>query len=141
MREDGPSLYAFATDVERRLFRMLLGVSRVGPGMAIQVLSSCSPADFKRYILDEDADTLKSMVKGIGAKTARRLIAELQGPIEELPVAPAESIAGRAARDAVQALAALGESQAAAQKAVQEAVQELGPEASAEELVELALKS
>lgn len=139
VREDELSLYGFATQVERELFRMLLGVSQIGPMVAMRILSGCSPAQLKRYIMDEDIDALKSMVKGIGAKTARRLVAELHGPVQELAVEPWEGPAGQVARDAVAALVALGESRAAAEKAVKAAVKKLGADADSQSLVEEAL--
>ena len=91
VREDELTLYGFATEVERDLFRMLLGVSQIGPMVALRVLSSCTPAQFKRYILHEDVEALSSMIKGVGAKTARRLIIELQGPVRDLAVAAEET--------------------------------------------------
>ncbi len=139
VREDDLSLYGFATELERELFRMLLGVSRVGPVVALKVLGSCPADRFKRYILDEDAAALQAMAKGIGAKTARRLIAELQGPVKRLAVTPAEAEGGQAAADAVQALVALGEPRAAAERAVKAAVERLGRDADRQRLVEEAL--
>lgn len=138
VREDELSLYGFASEAERALFRMLLGVSRIGPMVALRVLSGCRPEDFKRYVLDGDADALQSLVKGIGAKTAKRLVLELQGPIEDLPVA-AEAPAAGVARDAVQALMALGESRSAAERAVRAAVEKLGGDADLQQIVEEAL--
>lgn len=138
-REDGLSLYGFATELERDLFRMLLGVSQIGPMVAMRILSSCPPARFKRYILDEDVDALKTMVKGIGPKSARRLIVELQGPVEALAVEPLEAPASQVVRDAIQALVALGESRIAAEKAVNAALKKLGPDADRQSLVEQAL--
>jgi Holliday junction DNA helicase RuvA len=140
VREDELCLFGFATDVERELFRMLLPVSRIGPAVALRVLSSCAPAQFKRYVLDGNADALKAAVKGIGAKTASRLIVELRERVEQLPVA-AESAGGQAARDAVQALVALGEPQAAAERAVRAALEKLGPDADRQTLVQEALGS
>ena len=138
VREDELCLFGFATDVERELFRMLLPVSRIGPAVALRVLSSCTPAQFKRYVLDGNANALKATVKGIGAKTAARLIVELRERIEQLPVA-AEDAGGQAARDAVQALVALGEPLAVAERAVRAAMARLGPDADRQELVEEAL--
>jgi Holliday junction DNA helicase RuvA len=138
VREDEMSLYGFASEAERALFRMLLGVSRIGPMVALRVLSGCRPEDFKRYVLDGDADALQSLVKGIGAKTAKRLVLELQGPIEDLAVA-AEAPAAGVARDAVQALMALGEPRAAAERAVRAAVEKLGIDADLQRIVEEAL--
>jgi Holliday junction DNA helicase RuvA len=139
VREDEMSLYGFASESERALFRMLLGVSRIGPMVALRVLSGCRPEDFKRYVLSGDADALQSLVKGIGTKTAKRLIVELQGPIEDLPVAAEAAAGGSTARDAVQALVALGESRAAAERAVRAAVEKLGAEADLQQIVEEAL--
>jgi Holliday junction DNA helicase RuvA len=139
VREDELSLYGFATALERELFTMLLGVSGVGPMMALRVLSSCSPAEFKRHVIEEDADALKAIVKGIGTKTARRLIAELQGAVKGLAVRAAEAPSARAVQDAVQALVALGESRAAAERAVKAALEKLGPETEPQRLVEEAL--
>lgn len=139
LREDEVSLYGFATGPERELFRMLLGVSRVGPMVALRVLGGCSVEQFKRYVLDEDADSIRSLVKGIGTKTARRLVVELKEPIEGLPVAAAQSETARAFRDAVLALVALGEPRAAAEQAVKAAADKLGPMADSQSLVEEAL--
>jgi Holliday junction DNA helicase RuvA len=139
VREDELSLFGFASEPERVLFRMLLGVSRIGPMVALRVLSGCRPEDFKRYVLEGDADALQSLVKGIGAKTARRLIVELQGPIEDLAVAAEALAGGGTARDAVQALVALGESRAAAERAVRAALDKLGGDADLQQIVEEAL--
>jgi len=139
VREEEMSLYGFATALERELFRMLLGVSRIGPARALKVLSGCPPAQFKRYILDGDADALKAVVKGVGTKTARRLITELQEPVKRLAVAAAEAPAGQAVLDAVQALVALGESRAAAERAIRAAVAKLGPDADRQALLQAAL--
>ena len=141
VREDELCLYGFAAAAERELFRMLLPVSRIGPAVALRVLSSCSPAQFKRYVLDGDADALRATVKGIGPKTAARLIMELRERVEQLTVAAEVSPAGQAARDAVQALVALGEPQAAAERAVRAALAKLGPDADRQTLVEEALAS
>jgi len=138
VREDALELYGFASDAERDLFRMLLGVSKIGPAVATRILSSCSPAEFKRHVLDEDADALSTMVKGIGPKSARRLVMELKGPVEQLAVEAAAPVAD-AARDAVQALVALGESRLRAERAVRAALQKLGPAADRQSLVEEAL--
>lgn len=139
VREDELALYGFATGMEREMFLMLIGVSHVGPMVALRVVSACPPAQFKRYILDEDADTLRALVKGIGKKTAARLILELKEVVERLAVQAAESAGADAARDAVDALVALGESRAAAQKAVNTALQKLGSGADQQALVQEAL--
>lgn len=139
VREDEISLYGFATQPERELFRMLLGVSQVGPAVALRALGSCSPAQFKRFILDEDVESLRTLVKGIGPKTARRLIVELKGPIEELAVEAARTVRSRAASDAIQALVQLGETRAAAEKAVMAALERTGEDVDEQRLVQEAL--
>ncbi len=140
LREDGVSLYGFATALERRLFRMLNGVSGISNAIALRVLSSCSPAEFKRMILDGQADVISHMVKGVGPKTAGRMVLDLKKPIEELEVQAAESAAGRVARDVVDALVGLGTSRPDAERAVRDALEELGPDADHQQLLQQALK-
>ncbi|MFO8007813.1 MAG: Holliday junction branch migration protein RuvA [Candidatus Brocadiia bacterium] len=139
VREDELSLYGFATAEERQLFRMLLPVSHVGPAVALRVLSACNVAQFKRFILDEDSDSLKTLIKGIGAKTARRLVLELQEPVKELAVEAAPSALDEAVEDAIQALVTLGEPRARAERAVLAAREALGAEADHQSLVQEAL--
>jgi Holliday junction DNA helicase RuvA len=140
VREDELCLFGFATEPERDLFRMLLPVNRIGPAVALRVLSSCTPSQFKRYVLDGNADALRATVKGLGAKTASRLVIELRERVEQLPVA-AEPAGSQAARDAVQALVALGEPQADAERAVRAALAKLGADADRQKLMEEALGS
>ncbi|MGD2174009.1 MAG: Holliday junction branch migration protein RuvA [Candidatus Brocadiaceae bacterium] len=139
VREDQLSLYGFSEPTERELFMMLLAVSQVGPAVALRVLSSCTVAQFKRFILDEDVDSLKTLVKGIGEKTAKRLIVELQGPVRELAVEPSAPVTTQVARDAIQALIALGESPAEAERAVLAALEQLGPDVDRQRLVQESL--
>jgi len=139
VREDDISLYAFLSEAERDLFRLLLSVSQVGPRLALNVLSSCPVEDFKRYIAAEDADTIAAVVKGVGNKTARRLIAELRPEIEELGRGRLPAHTKDAVADAVQALVSLGEKRSAAQRAVSAALDRLGPDADQQALVRAAL--
>ena len=139
LREDGLSLFGFATELERRLFRILINVSGVSTTIALRVLGSCSVAEFKRLILDKEADALSHMIKGVGPKIAGRMVLELQKPVQELEVVAAESAATQVARDAVQALVALGESRADAERAVRDALVKLGPEADHQQLLQEAL--
>jgi Holliday junction DNA helicase RuvA len=139
VREDGLNLFGFASEDERRLFRVLIGVSGISTAIGLRVLSSCSVAEFKRLILDEEADVLSHMIKGVGGKTARRMVLELQKPVQELEVQAAESVSGQVARDAVQALVALGEPRAGAERAVRDALARLGPDADHQQLLQEAL--
>lgn len=134
VREDQLKLYGFATEQERELFQMLIEVNRVGPAVAVQVLSSCPVADFKRYVSSGDVKTLASMVKGVGKKTAQRLVLELKGELAE-PEEEGALPAGGAAADVVKALVSLGETQSRARKMVRRAVKKLGADAGEEVLM------
>lgn len=83
IREDTHQLFGFATKGERELFRALVGVSGVGAAMARMVLSSISPGELQQVISQGDAKRLKS-VKGVGAKTAERIIVDLKDKIKPL---------------------------------------------------------
>ncbi|MFO7815756.1 MAG: Holliday junction branch migration protein RuvA [Halanaerobiales bacterium] len=83
IREDALDLYGFETIEEKKLFKTLLSVSRVGPSAAMNVLSSLSYERFINAILSENVSVLKE-VSGIGPKTAQRLILELKSKIEDM---------------------------------------------------------
>ena len=111
VREDDISIYGFATEDERELFRILIGISGVGASTAIQILSSASPKDFFLAIEKQDTKFLKT-IKGIGEKTAKRIILELKGAKTRLTddAAGGDHLAGmgEAATDAVKALQTMG---------------------------------
>ncbi len=77
VREDDQRLYGFASKIERQIFRQLLSVSGIGTNTAIIILSSMSPAQVQRAILSDDVESFRS-VKGIGPKTAKRIILDLK---------------------------------------------------------------
>jgi Holliday junction DNA helicase RuvA len=81
VREDAWVLYGFADEAERTTFRLLLGISGVGATTARIILSSLTPTELERIIATEDAKSLEK-VKGIGAKTAQRIILELKGKLQ-----------------------------------------------------------
>ncbi len=133
VREDQLKLFGFATEPERELFLLLLGVNKVGPNVALQVLSSCSVDSFKQLVANEDTDALASMVKGVGKKTAELMILELKDKIEDF-VYDSEGAKQCASLspDAVKALVELGSSPSAARKEVEKAVKQTGKDASAD---------
>ena len=113
VREDAQTLYAFATESERELFRSLLKVSGVGAKMALAILSGMDVEAFTRCVHDGDAEAL-TRLPGIGKKTAERLIVEMRDRVGTPVVGEAQARPGGTApsgdpvSDAVQALIALG---------------------------------
>ena len=81
VREDAHTLYGFTTDLERQLFRLLIGISGIGANTARTMLSSLSPSEIGQAIQGEQVDVIQS-VKGIGAKTAQRVVIELRDKIQ-----------------------------------------------------------
>lgn len=116
VREDAHTLYGFATEAERRLFRTLIKVNGVGAKLALSILSGMSADDFARCVHDSDAVAL-TRLPGVGKKTAERLIVEMRDRLDDWkPVAslPGSSqVPGELSRvdpvhEAVSALIALG---------------------------------
>lgn len=139
VREDAQLLYGFATKVERELFRLLISVSGVGGNTARMILSTYSPAELQGIISAGNAVLLKN-VKGLGLKTAQKIIVELTGKMTDLEAGAAGAVAtGGNADEAVEALVMLGFAKIAAEKVVR-AVAHENPSASVEELVRLSLK-
>lgn len=84
IRDDAHLFYGFATESERDLFRMLISVSGIGSNTAIMMLSSISPDEIRAAILEENIALLKS-IKGIGLKTAQRVVIDLKDKIGKSP--------------------------------------------------------
>lgn len=91
VREDALELYGFGTPQERALFRVLTGVSGVGPKVGLAILSELPPEQLQSAVLSGDVAALKR-VKGIGQKVAQRLVLELKGKLDHLDLAPAEAV-------------------------------------------------
>ena len=143
-QRDGTEVdYGFATQDERELFRQITSVSGMGAASARMVLSSLSPEELRNIILSEDVNRLKS-VKGIGLKTAQRLVLELKDKVFKGESASTDQLFGRtdsgaAAEEASTALQMLGFSKPNIQKAIQ-AILKQSPGASVEEIIKAALK-
>ena len=145
VREDSQTLYGFATNDERELFRMIQGVSGIGPRLALNVLSGMDVVSFKGAIGTGDVKRLSS-INGIGKKTAERMVLELKDKLglvsggAAAPLGQALAAHDKPIADAAAALEALGTKPLEALKAAQAARAMLGPQASLEELVRAALK-
>jgi Holliday junction DNA helicase RuvA len=81
VREDILALYGFASEAERTMFEALIGVSGIGPKVALQICSSFAPDAFKRALVTDDVDGICS-VPGIGKKTAARVVLELKEKLD-----------------------------------------------------------
>ena len=141
VREDAQLLYGFKETSERELFRLLISVSGVGSATAIMILSSLSPNETKQAILNSDVNTLKS-VKGIGAKSAERIIIDLRDKIGKVDSGSTISLpSNNTVKDeALSALVMLGFAKNPAEKALNKIVK-AGEDFSVEELIKRALKS
>lgn len=121
--EDAISLYGFLTALEKRAFEKLIGVSGIGPSLAVKVLSGIAVENLVACIRGGDVASL-TRVPGIGKKTAERMIVELKDKLEELPSTPGKPVARKESsftpleEDVLSALINLGSNAAAAEQAV-----------------------
>ena len=145
IREDAHVLFGFADKQERELFLLLISVSGIGGNTARMILSALSPSELVNVISNENANLLKS-VKGIGLKTAQRIIVELKDKLKTGTVAASAGISSLSSPanaqiqdEAVSALTMLGFPQAASQKVVLTILKE-EPDAQVEKVIKLALK-
>ncbi|MEM7373841.1 MAG: Holliday junction branch migration protein RuvA [Bacteroidota bacterium] len=145
VREDAQVLFGFSDAKEQKLFEQLISISGVGGNTAITILSSISANDLVTAVANEDAATLKR-VKGIGAKTAGRIILELKDKIN-LPATSSDTSMtgkinlGQKKQEALAALIQLGFSRAQMSKRLDRIVQEQGEDVSVEEMIKLALRN
>jgi Holliday junction DNA helicase RuvA len=148
VREDAHTLYGFADKRTRDLYRLLLKVRGVGPGMALGILSGLSRAELTTAIQDEDMAALLN-IKGVGKKTAEQILLDLRDKIGDYaggpgfvdaPVSSTPNPADANVLDAVAALASVGYTEREAKKLVEKASQTVNPQ-DLELLVRTALKS
>lgn len=140
IKEDAHSLYGFADKKERELFKLLISVSGVGAGTARTMLSSLNPEQIIQAIASNDVGTIQS-IKGIGAKTAQRVILDLKDKV--LKLYQIEEVSGLTyntnKEEALSALEVLGYVRKNAEKVV-EKILTTAPNATVEELIKQALK-
>ena len=140
VREDAWTLFGFGSTAERDAFRALTSIQGVGGKLALAILSTLAPDELARAVAQDD----KAMIgraNGVGPKLAARIANELQGKLGVVGIAgSAAAPRGGAASDALSALANLGFKPAEASSAVNAAQDELGPDATLDALVRLALK-
>lgn len=142
-REDVELFYGFATKDERGLFELIIGVSGIGAGSARMMLSSMTSDEMREAILAEDVNKIKS-VKGIGLKSAQRLILELKDKVVKGDGGMPESLfkavgSSEEIDEATSALLTLGFSKPNVNKAIQ-SILKANPGASAESIIKAALK-
>ncbi len=150
VREDGLQLYGFFTREDQKLFKMLIGVSGIGPKGALGILTALSADDLRFAVLADDAKTIAKS-PGIGVKTAQKLILELKDKlkIEDVlearmhPAAKENQVAASdladAKNEAIEALTALGYSASDSLKAVRQV--EMKDEMTVEDILKAALKN
>ena len=143
LREDMEEYYGFATKDERELFELLISVSGIGVSSARMMLSSLSAEEIRQAILSEDVARIKS-VKGIGVKSAQRLIIELKDKVVKGEGADSSELFGGAGRseiveEASRALVMLGFAKPAVNKAIQ-TILKANPNAKVEQIIKSALQ-
>ncbi|GAB3822728.1 Holliday junction branch migration protein RuvA [Pontibacter rugosus] len=144
IKEDAHTLYGFTAAAEKDAFLHLISISGVGPNTGLMILSSLSVEEIQQAIVREDVRTIQN-VKGIGAKTAQRIILELKDKMKKEVLlsdasAPAASHNTNRA-EALSALVTLGFAKNVAEKTLDSIIKREGGNLSVEELIKFALKS
>ncbi len=144
VKEDSHTLFGFSEQSEKKRFLDLLSINGVGPSTALMILSSLDAKELQAAIVQEDVKTIQS-VKGIGGKTAQRIILELKDKMKKeglldksVEIHPRFDNTLRS--EALSALTTLGINKSAAEKTVDKILKEYGEEIKLEELIKQALK-
>lgn len=145
VREDRLQLFGFSGAEEREMFQLLIGVAGIGPNSAQTILSGMSVEELKSAIFEERASDL-TRVRGIGRKTAERVVVDLRDKIDSVSERALDtegdqaiSASTKMTEEAVLALAALGIPPASARKAVASAMEKAGADNTLQELIKQAL--
>jgi holliday junction DNA helicase RuvA len=147
IKEDAHTLYGFKEESEKKLFLNLISISGVGPNTALMILSSLSSDELEHAIIQEDVRTIQN-VKGVGIKTAQRIILELKDKITK-EASGSSSIqsstfgktSNKIKEEALQALLTLGFPKLAAEKNIAAVLKKSASEISLEELIKASLKN
>lgn len=141
IKEDAHILYGFVEKIERELFKLLISVSGIGGNTARNMLSYVTPKDLMQAIASNDVKTIQA-IKGIGIKTAQRVVIDLQEKVQKMYGMEDLSLTvnNTNAEEALSALEVLGFVRKTAEKVVHK-ITEQQPEATAEQIIKLALKS
>lgn len=143
IKDDGHSLFGFASEGQRTLFRQLLKISGIGAKLALTILSGANPDELARFVSEGDSAAL-TRLPGIGKKTAERIIIELRDKLDHLPSTgalpggAAVAIPANAISEATHALASLGFKPQEASRLVRLVCK---PDMSAEDIIRLALQA
>lgn len=145
IKEDAHTLFGFKELAEKKMFLDLISINGVGPGTGLMILSSLNPAEIQQAILNEEVRTIQS-VKGVGAKTAQRIILELKDKIGKSDAisgnSPISTTSHNTVRnEALSALVTLGINRSVAEKNLNTIVKNSPQDITLEELIKRALKS
>ena len=142
VKEDSHTLYGFADETEKRLFRHLISVSGIGTGTARMILSSLSPPELQQCIVTGNAPVLQN-IKGIGAKSAQRIIIDLRDKLSKETTSDflPSSLSNTKREEALSALVTLGFAKNTAEKSLETALRSGQPDMSVEALIKAALNN
>ena len=140
VREDALQLYGFLSDAERKAFVLLIGISKIGPRIALAILSGLPTPELVRALRDGDIGALRR-IPGVGAKTAERIVMELRDKVAQLESAEGPTPAsGGIEEETISALVNLGYVRAQAERAVRSALEGMRERPALEALVREALR-
>ncbi|MBW3469918.1 Holliday junction branch migration protein RuvA [Arthrospiribacter ruber] len=147
IKEDAHTLYGFKEEAEKKLFLNLTSISGVGPSTGLMILSSLSAEELETAIVSEDYRTIQN-VKGVGAKTAQRIVLELKDKIKKESFSDSPQMTAgfiksnnKIKEEALQALITLGFPKASAEKNIAAVLKKTGTDISLEELIKASLKT
>lgn len=141
IREDAHTLYGFAEEDERVMYKQLISVSGIGPSTAVIILSSLGPKRVKEALINEEVAVLQS-IKGIGGKTAQRMVVELKDKMEKDTEIQLQVDGGKRAlkNEAISALQVLGFDRKRVEKTIDRILQRLPEDSPIENVIKSVLK-